>query len=155
MGLRARLDADLKEALKAGEKIRASAIRMLLTAVKTREVAEDRRGDRRAPLSDPEVLQVIASACKQRRDSIEQFGAGGRQDLVEKETAELAILEAYLPRALTPEELRAAVAEAIRATGASSPRDMGKVMSHLMPEVAGRADGRLVSEMVREALGKT
>ncbi len=155
MGLRARLDADLKEALKAGEKIRASAIRMLLTAVKTREVAEDRRGDRRAPLSDPEVLQVIASACKQRRDSIEQFRAGGRQDLVEKETAELAILEAYLPRALTPEELRAAVAEAIRATGASSPRDMGKVMSHLMPEVAGRADGRLVSEMVREALGKT
>lgn len=155
MGLRARLDADLKEALKAGEKIRASAIRMLLTAVKTREVAEDRRGDRRAPLSDPEVLQVIASACKQRRDSIEQFGAGGRQDLVQKETAELAILEAYLPRALTPEELRAAVAEAIRATGASSPRDMGKVMSHLMPEVAGRADGRLVSEMVREALSKT
>ena len=155
MGLRARLDADLKEALKAGQKIRASAIRMLLTAVKTREVAEDRRGDRREPLPDPEVLQVIASACKQRRDSIEQFRAGGRQDLVEKETAELAILEAYLPRALVPEELRAKVVEAIRVTGASSPRDMGKVMSRLMPEVAGRADGKLVSEMVREELGKT
>lgn len=155
MGLRARLDADLKEALKAGEKIRASAIRMLLAAVKTREVAEDRRGDRRAPLPDPEVLQVIASACKQRRDSIEQFQAGGRQDLVEKETAELAVLEAYLPRALTPEELRAAVAEAIRETGATSPRDMGKVMSRLMSELAGRADGKLVSELVREALGKT
>lgn len=155
MGLRARLDTDLKEALKAGEKIRASAIRMLLAAVKTREVAEDRRGDRRAPLSDPEVFQVIASACKQRRDSIEQFRAGGRQDLVEKETAELAILEAYLPRALAPEELRAKVTAAVRATGASSPRDMGKVMSHLMPELAGRADGKLVSEMVREALGKT
>lgn len=155
MGLRARLDADLKEALKAGEKIRASAIRMLLAAVKTREVAEDRRGDRRAPLPDPEVLQVIASACKQRRDSIEQFRAGGRQDLVEKETAELAVLEAYLPRALTPEELRAAVAEAIRETGATSPRDMGKVMSRLMSELAGRADGKLVSELVREALGKT
>ncbi|HEU5394709.1 MAG TPA: GatB/YqeY domain-containing protein [Candidatus Methylomirabilis sp.] len=155
MGLRARLDADLKEALKAGEKIRASAIRMLLAAVKTREVAEDRRGDRRAPLPDAEVLQVIASACKQRRDSIEQFRAGGRQDLVEKETAELAVLEAYLPRALTPEEVRAAVAEAIRETGATSPRDMGKVMSRLMSELAGRADGKLVSELVREALGKT
>lgn len=155
MGLRARLDADLKEALKAGEKIRASAIRMLLAAVKTREVAEDRRGDRRAPLPDSEVLQVIASACKQRRDSIEQFRAGGRQDLVEKETAELAVLEAYLPRALTPEEVRAAVAEAIRETGATSPRDMGKVMSRLMSELAGRADGKLVSELVREALGKT
>ena len=154
MGLRARLDADLKEALKAGEKIRVSAIRMLLAAVKTREVAEDRRGDRRAPLSDPEVLQVIATACKQRRDAIEQFRAGGRQDLVQKETAELAVLEAYLPRALTPEELRAAVAEAIRETGATSPRDMGKVMSRLMPELAGRADGKLVSELVREALGK-
>lgn len=155
MGLRARLDADLKEALKAGEKIRASAIRMLLAAVKTREVAEDRRGDRRAPLPDEELLQVIASACKQRRDSIEQFRAGGRQDLVEKETAELAVLEAYLPRALTPEELRAAVAEAIRETGATSPRDMGKVMSRLMTVLAGRADGKLVSELVREALGKT
>lgn len=155
MGLRARLDADLKEALKAGEKIRASAIRMLLAAVKTREVAEDRRGDRRAPLPDPEVLQVIASACKQRRDSIEQFRTGRRQDLVEKETAELAVLEAYLPRALAPEELRAAVAEAIRETGATSPRDMGKVMSRLMSELAGRADGKLVSELVREALGKT
>lgn len=155
MGLRARLDADLKEALKAGEKIRASAIRMLLAAVKTREVAEDRRGDRRAPLPDEELLQVIASARKQRRDSIEQFRAGGRQDLVEKETAELAVLEAYLPRALTPEELRAAVAEAIRETGATSPRDMGKVMSRLMTVLAGRADGKLVSELVREALGKT
>lgn len=155
MGLRARLDADLKEALKAGEKLRASAIRMLLAAVKTREVAEDRSGDRRAPLPDPEVLQAIVSFCKQRRDSIEQFRAGGRQDLVAKETAELAIAEAYLPRALTADELRAKVAEAIRATGARTPRDMGKVMSHLMPALAGRADGKVLSEMVREALGTT
>lgn len=155
MGLRARLDADLKEALKGGEKLRASAIRMLLAAVQTREVAEDRRGDRRAPLPDPEVLQVIASSCKQRRDSIEQFGAAGRQDLVAKETAELAIVEAYLPQALTPDELRAKVAEAIRATGASTPRDMGKVMSHLMPALVGRADGKVLSELVREALGTT
>lgn len=155
MGLRARLDADLKEALKGGEKLRASAIRMLLAAVQTREVAEDRRGDRREPLPDPEVLQVIASSCKQRRDSIEQFRAGGRQDLVAKETAELAIVEAYLPQALTPDELRAKVAEAIRATGASTPRDMGKVMSHLMPALVGRADGKVLSELVREALGTT
>ena len=155
MGLRARLDADLKEALKGGEKLRASAIRMLLAAVQTREVAEDRLGDRREPLPDPEVLQVIASSCKQRRDSIEQFGAAGRQDLVAKETAELAIVEAYLPQALTPDELRAKVAEAIRATGASTPRDMGKVMSHLMPALVGRADGKVLSELVREALGTT
>ncbi|MBI4391373.1 MAG: GatB/YqeY domain-containing protein [candidate division NC10 bacterium] len=155
MGLRARLDADLKEALKAGEKVRASTIRMLLAAVKTREVAEDRPGDRRAPLSDPEVLQVVVASCKQRRDSIEQFRAGGRADLVAKESAELAILEGYLPERLTPEELRGKVREAIRATGAASARDMGKVMSHLMPELAGRADGKQVSEMVREELGRT
>ena len=100
------------------------------------------------------MLQAIASACKQRRESIELYRKGHREDLAAAEEAELKILESYLPQALTPEELRARVAEAIQAVGATSVKDMGKVMSALMPQVQGRADGKVVSEMVREALGK-
>ena len=105
-------------------------------------------------LDDAEVLQVVASLVKQRRDSIEQFTKAGRTDLVDKETGEIAVLEAYLPPAATPEEIDAAVAAAIAETGATSPKDMGKVMKAVMPKLAGKnADGKAVNEAVRRKLG--
>jgi uncharacterized protein YqeY len=105
-------------------------------------------------LDDGEVLQVIASLVKQRRDSIEQFANAGRTDLVAKETAELAVLNEYLPAAATSEEIEAAVDAAIAETGAASPKDMGKVMKAVMPRLAGKnADGRAVNETVRRRLG--
>jgi uncharacterized protein YqeY len=105
-------------------------------------------------LNDAEVLQVVASLVKQRRDSIEQFAKAGRTDLVEKETAEIAVLEHYLPPAVSADEIDAAVADAIAETGASSPKDMGKVMKAVMPKLAGKnVDGRTVNDAVRRKLG--
>jgi uncharacterized protein YqeY len=105
-------------------------------------------------LEDAEVLQVVSSLVKQRRDSIEQFSKAGRTDLVEKETGEIAVLEHYLPPAATAEEIEAAVKAAIAETGAASPKDMGKVMKAVMPKLAGKnADGKLVNDIVRRTLG--
>jgi uncharacterized protein YqeY len=105
-------------------------------------------------LEDAEVLQVVSSLVKQRRDSIEQFSKAGRTDLVEKETAEIAVLEEYLPPAATAEEIDAAVAAAITETGAAAPKDVGKVMKAVMPKLAGKnADGRTINESVRRKLG--
>jgi len=140
--------ADIAAAMKARDASRLSALRMLKAAVMNKGVEKGR------DLDDAEVLQVIASLAKQRRDSIEQFAKAGRTDLVEKETAELNILQAYLPAGATPEEINAAVAEAIAETGASSPKDMGKVMKAVMPKLAGKnADGKAVNEAVRRTLG--
>ena len=146
MALKARLQQDLEAALKAGRKVEVSTLRLLLSAVKNREV------EKRGQLTEPEFLQTIVKECSQRRDAIQQFRQGGREDLVLQEEAELQILEKFLPKALTPEELSAKVREAIAATGASSVKDMGKVMAYLMPEVAGRADGKIVSQIVRQEL---
>ena len=170
MAIKDRLTQDLKTAMRDGDKIRVSVLRLLGSLIKNREVAKrtdlakgaaaqgaplaEAELEAQGQLTDAEVLQAIASACKQRRESIEQFQKGGRMDLATAEEAELKILEGYLPQALTPEELRARIAEAIRATGATSVKEMGKVMSALMPQVQGRADGKLVSELVREALAK-
>ena len=140
--------ADIAAAMKARDASRLSALRMLKAAVMNKSVEKGR------DLDDAEVLQVVASLVKQRRDSIEQFTNAGRTDLVEKETAELKVLQAYLPAAATPEEINAAVAEAIAETGASSPKDMGKVMKAVMPKLAGKnADGKAVNEAVRRTLG--
>ena len=148
MSMNDRVGADIAAAMKARDASRLSALRMLKAAVMNKGV--DKGGD----LDDAEVLQVIASLVKQRRDSIEQFGNAGRTDLVEKETAELNVLQAYLPAAATAEEINAAVAEAIAETGASSPKDMGKVMKAVMPKLAGKnADGKAVNEAVRRTLG--
>lgn len=146
MALKARLQQDLEAALKAGRKVEVSTLRLLLSAVKNREV------EKRGQLTEPEFLQIIVKECSQRRDAIQQFRQGGREDLVLQEEAELQILEKFLPKALTPEELSAKVGEAIAATGASSVKDMGRVMAYLMPEVAGRADGKIVSQIVRQEL---
>jgi uncharacterized protein YqeY len=105
-------------------------------------------------LDDAEVLQVVASLVKQRRDSIEQFEKAGRADLVAKESSELAVLQSYLPPSATPEEINAAVAEAVAETGATSAKDLGKVMKAVMPKLAGKnADGKAVNEAVRRTLG--
>lgn len=147
--LKAQLADDLKSALRSGDKLRTSVIRLLTALIKNREV------EKRGPLTDAELMQALSASCKQRQEAIEQFRQGHRQDLVDKETAELHILQAYLPAALGPEELQALVQEAIRESQAASPREMGKVMALLMPKVTGRADGKVVSELVREMLTKS
>jgi uncharacterized protein YqeY len=142
------ISTDIAAAMKAKDPVRLSALRMLKAAVMNKSVEKGR------DLEDPEVLQVIASLVKQRRDSIEQFANAGRTDLVEKETAELSVLNQYLPAAASSEEIEAAVAAAIAETGAASPKDMGKVMKAVMPKLAGKhADGRTVNEVVRRQLG--
>ena len=148
MSMNDQVGADITAAMKARDASRLSALRMLKAAVMNKSVEKGR------DLDDAEVLQVVASLVKQRRDSIEQFTNAGRTDLVEKETAELTVLQAYLPAAATPEEITAAVAEAIAETGASSPKDMGKVMKAVMPKLAGKnADGKAVNDAVRRTLG--
>jgi len=147
MGLRENIDADTKDALKSGAKDKLSTLRMLNAALKNKQI------DKRRPLSEEEIIETVRSLIKQRRDSIEQFAKGGRQDLVDKETAEVAVLEVYLPQQLSREELETMVRNAVTQTGASGAKDMGKVMKALIPQVGGRADGKLVSELVKNALG--
>jgi uncharacterized protein YqeY len=149
MPLNEQIAADLTAAMKAKDATRLSALRMLKAAVMNKGMVEKGRD-----LEDAEVLQVVASLVKQRRDSIEQFSKAGRTDLVDKETAEIAILEHYLPPAVSAEDIDAAVAAAIAETGASSAKDMGKVMKAVMPKLAGKnADGKAVNEAVRRKLG--
>ncbi|MGE5173628.1 MAG: GatB/YqeY domain-containing protein [Betaproteobacteria bacterium] len=147
MGLRERIDTDTKHALKSGAKDKVSTLRMLNAALKNKQI------DKRRPLTEEEVVETVRSLIKQRRDSVEQFAKGGRQDLVDKETAEITVLEAYLPKQLSREELDAMVRDAIAQAGAQGAKDMGKVMKTLIPMVGGRADGKLVSELVKNALG--
>ena len=149
MDLKTRLGEDFKQALRSGDKLRLSVIRLLTALIKNREV------EKRGPLTDAEVLQAIVASCKQRQEAIEQYRRGGRQDLVDKESAELEILQTYLPKPLTSEELHTMVVEAIREAQATSLKEMGKVMGLLMPRVTGRADGKMVNTLVREALAKS
>jgi uncharacterized protein len=148
MSLNEKVGADITAAMKAKDAARLSALRMLKAAIMNKGVEKGR------DLEDAEVQQVVSSLVKQRRDSIEQFSKAGRADLVEKETGEIAVLEAYLPPAATAAEIEAAVSAAIAETGASSPKDMGKVMKAVMPMLAGKnADGKAVNEAVRRKLG--
>jgi len=142
------VNAGITEAMKAKDPVRLSALRMLKAAIMNKGVEKGR------DLDDAEVLQVVGALVKQRRDSIEQFSKAGRTDLVDKETAEMKILEAFLPPAASAADIDAAVAAAISETGATSARDMGKVMKAVMPKLGGKtADGRAVNEAVRRALG--
>ena len=148
MSLNDKVAAEITAAMKSKDAARLSALRMLKAAIMNKGVEKGR------DLEDAEILQVVSSLVKQRRDSIEQFSKAGRTDLVEKETAELKVLQAYLPAAATAEEIDAAVKEAIAETGASSVKDMGKVMKAVMPKLAGKnADGKAVNEAVRRTLG--
>ena len=149
MELKARLAEDYRAALRSGDKLKVSVIRLLTALIKNREV------EKRGPLTDAEVMQAISSSCKQRQDSIEQYRQGGRQDLADKETAELHILQSYLPQPFTAEEMEELVRAAIQEAQAASPKEMGKVMTLLMPKVTGRADGKVVSALVREMLSKS
>jgi uncharacterized protein YqeY len=148
MTLRERLDADMKDAMRAKDQLRLDVVRAVKSAVKYREV----EGDKAVVLEEPAILQVVGTEIKKRRDAAEQFRAAHRQELAAKEEAELAILQAYLPAQLTPEELARKVDEAIARTGAKGPRDMGAVMKALQPEVQGRAEGKAVSELVKQKL---
>lgn len=144
--LTARIDQDYISAYKAKEQVRLDVLRLLKTAAKNLQV------ELRRPLTDDELLAVIQKQAKQRQDSIEQFGAANRQDLVDKEEAELVILKSYLPTPLTHEELAAAIDSALAATGASGMSDMGKVMAAVMESCKGRVDGKVLSQAVRARL---
>ena len=148
MPLSDKVNADITAAIKARDAARLSALRMMKAAIMNKGVEKGR------DLEDAEVLQVVGSLVKQRRDSIDQFSKAGRTDLVDKETAEIAVLEEYLPPAASAADIDAAVAAAIAETGAASPKDMGKVMKAVMPKLAGKnADGKAVNEAVRRKLG--
>ena len=145
--LREKIADDMRGAMKAREAVRVAALRMLMAAIKNAEV------EKRHELSDDEVLDVVTREAKRRRESIEAFEKGGREDLVAKETAELTVLDSYLPERLSDEELAALVDAAIAETGADSPKQMGEVMKALMPKLRGRADGGQVSALVKSRLG--
>jgi uncharacterized protein YqeY len=148
MTLTEKVNAEISTAMKAKDARRLSALRMVKAAIMNKEVEKGRS------LEDPEVLQVLGSLVKQRRDSIDQFAKAGRTDLVDKETAEIRVLEEYLPPAATAEDIEAAVSAAITETGATSAKDMGKVMKAVMPKLAGKnADGKTINEAVRRKLG--
>jgi hypothetical protein len=144
--LRERLHEDLIAAMRSGDSLRRDTLRMVESAIYNVEKAK------RSPLSEDEVLAVVTREVKTRRESVDAFRGGGREDLATKEEAEIAILQAYLPDALTEGELRALVDEAIAATGSTSARDLGKVMGWLSPKTRGRADGKVTSGLVAQAL---
>lgn len=146
MSLLNRLTEELKEALRAGNHIKLSVIRLLKSSIKNREI------EKMAPLTDEEIIDIIMTALKQRRESIEQFQKGGREDLVQKEKSELEILQTFLPQQLSEEELVGEIQAVIREVGASSPKDMGKVMKILMIRLKGRAEGAKVSSLVKELM---
>ena len=145
--LKQKLTDDLKQAMRSGDEIRRSVIRLVMAAIKNTEIA------RQASLDDGDVLGVIAKEARQRRESIESFKQGNRQDLVDKEEAELAVLNEYLPRQMTRDEIVAEVRRVIEQTGAQGPQDKGKVMPKLISELKGKADGRALNEVVTELLG--
>jgi hypothetical protein len=144
--LKTRLDQELKAAMKAQDRIKLSAVRSIKSVVKNKEI------DLQKELSDTEIQEVIASLIKQRKDSIEQFSKGGREDLVMQETAEMNVLLGFMPQQLTEAEIETLVDKALAELGTSSVKDLGKVMKHIMPQVAGRADGKVVNQIVRKKL---
>jgi hypothetical protein len=149
MTLSEQITRDIAEAMKAREATRLSALRMVKAALMNGAVAKGRE------LEDAEAQQVLASLIKQRRDSIEQFGKAGRTDLVDKETAEIAVLERYAPPAASAAELEAAVDAAMTETGATSPKDMGRVMKAVLGTLAGKSvDGKAVNELVKQKLAR-
>lgn len=147
MSLKVQLDETMKDAMRAKDSLRLNAIRMIRTAVKNREI------DERRELDDQEVIGVLSTLAKQRKESAQAYRDGDRPELAEKEEQELAILQQFLPAQLSEAELRALIEAAVTEAGATSMKEMGKVMKIVTPQTLGRADGRLVSEMVKARLG--
>lgn len=148
MSLIERIDTDLKEALKTGQKERLTVLRGLKSDIKYKQIELGH------PPTDADVIGVLTTNAKRRRESIDQFRAGGREDLATKEEFELQVISAYLPEQLTEERLRQIIADTIAETGADSPQKMGLVMKALLPKIKGQADGKLVSQLVTEMLAK-
>ncbi len=147
MGLKDDIAAAVKDAMKKREKLRLGVLRMLMSEMKNRQI------ESRKELEDDDILQVITRMVKQRNDSAEQFSKGGRDELAAKEKSEIEVLQTYLPKALSENELENLVKEAIAETQATSKKDMGKIMKVVMPKIAGRADGKAVNQMVARLLG--
>jgi uncharacterized protein YqeY len=148
MSLKQQISDDMKAAMRAKDTARLGAIRLLLAAMKQREV------DERIELSDADVVAIIEKMLKQRRDSISQYEAAGRQELADVEKFEVSVLQGYMPQQLSEAEINAAIAEAVASTGAAGPQDMGKVMGVLKPKLAGRADMGKVSALIKAQLAK-
>ncbi len=146
MSLLQRLDDELKEAMKSSNRLKVSVLRMAKAAIKNRQI------EKGGELSDDEIVSVLSTMSKQRRESIEQFTRGGRADLAESERQELNILHAYMPEQLSAEDLDRIILKAIEESSAKGPQDMGKVMRILMPKVKGAADGKAVNQRVKELL---
>ena len=148
MALLDTIDKDLTSALKAGDRNKATVLRGLKSDLKYKKI--DKGGD----LSEEDILAVLSTAAKKRRESIDQFRAGNRNDLADKEQSELNIISAYLPQQLSEEKLTALISETITETGAQSPADLGKVMKAVMPKLRGQADGKLVNQIAAKLLAK-
>ena len=146
MGLKDQIQQDIKQAMKDKDKVKLSTLRLLMSEIKNKEI------DAGGELEEGDILSIIQKAAKQRKESIEQYKKGGRDELAAKEKRELEILSAYLPKQLSQEELESIIKEAIEKCGATSPKEMGKVMKEVMPAVKGRADGKEVNALVRKLL---
>ena len=146
MQLKAEIQDSMKSAMRSGDKITLESLRLALAAIKNEEIKARRE------LTTDEIQRTITTLCKQRSESIEMFAKGGRNDLVEKEQAELKVLQRFLPEPLTDEEIKSAVRIAIQASGAQELQDLGRVMKEVMPKVSGRSDGKRVNELAREIL---
>lgn len=148
MALEARIESEFKAAMKAQDKTLVSTLRMLKAEINNLKIDENKK-----ELTDIEIIKIVHRQVKQHKDSIEQFEKGKRQDLVDKEKKELAILNVYMPEQCSPEELKKIVEDAVRETGASSKKDMGRVIKAVMEKVKGRSDGKTVSQLVSSMLG--
>ncbi len=146
MSLKERIHEDMRKATKERNALALSALRMAVSAIKNREI------EVRGEIDDAAVGKLLATMIKQRREAVELYVKGNRPELAEKETGEIGVLEAYLPKGLSPDEVESLAREAVAAVGAKSQADLGKVMKALMPKVAGRADGKIVNEVVRRLL---
>jgi uncharacterized protein YqeY len=146
MSLEEKLVEEMKQAMKSNDKLRLSTIRMIRSALKNKEI------ELRKKLEDEEVIKVIQVMVRKAEESVEQFQTGGRVDLVEKEKKEIEILKSFLPQPLSQEELLKIIDQSIQETQASSPKDIGKVMKSIMPKIGGKADGKLINQLVKERL---
>ena len=146
MSLEERLVEEMKQAMKSSDKLRLSTIRMIRSGLKNKEI------ELRKKLEDEDIIKVIQAMVRKGEESVEQFQAGGRIDLVEKERREIEILKSFLPQPLSQEEILKIIDQSIQETQASSPKDMGKVMKAVMPKIGGKADGKLINQLVKERL---